>query len=35
MNADYQEAWKLLQQYSQYWQPNASGNKGDIIGAAA
>jgi ABC-type glycerol-3-phosphate transport system substrate-binding protein len=35
MNADYQEAWKLLQQYSQTWQPNASGNKGDITGAAA
>ena len=35
MNADYQEAWKLVQQYSQYWQPNASGDKGDIVGAAA
>jgi len=27
MNADYQEAWKLFQQWSQYWEPNATGVK--------
>lgn len=30
MNADYQEAWKLLKQWSQIWQPNAAGNKGYV-----
>jgi ABC-type glycerol-3-phosphate transport system substrate-binding protein len=35
MNADYQEAWNLLKQYSAYWQPNASGDKGDIDHPAA
>lgn len=28
MNADYQAAWTLYRQWSQYWQPNAAGNKG-------
>jgi len=30
MNADYQEAWKLLKQWSQYWQPNAIANPGTV-----
>lgn len=30
MNADYQEAWKLLKQWSQYWQPNAIANLGTV-----
>lgn len=25
MNADYQDAWKLMKQWSQYWEPNAAG----------
>lgn len=25
MNADEQEAWKLLKEWSQYWEPNAAG----------
>ena len=35
LNADYQEAWKLFKQWSQYWQPNAAGNKGMVIAAPA
>jgi ABC-type glycerol-3-phosphate transport system substrate-binding protein len=31
MNADYQEAWKLLLQFSHYWQPNATGDKNTIF----
>jgi ABC-type glycerol-3-phosphate transport system substrate-binding protein len=27
MNADYQEAWKLFKDWSQYWEPNAAGVK--------
>jgi ABC-type glycerol-3-phosphate transport system substrate-binding protein len=27
MNPDYQEAWKLMQQYAQYWEPNPAGVK--------
>lgn len=25
MNADYQEAWRLLKEWSQYWEPNYAG----------
>ncbi len=35
MNPDYQEAWKLFKQWSQYWQPNAAGNKGMVIASPA
>ncbi len=32
MNADYQEAWKLFQQWSPYWEPNPAGVKPAIPG---
>src|SRR5207245_8696531 len=37
MNADYQEAWKLLKDWSQYWEPNPVGAKVDtfVTGKAA
>jgi ABC-type glycerol-3-phosphate transport system substrate-binding protein len=33
-NADYQEAWKLYKQWSQYWEPNAAGQKGPYTTSA-
>jgi len=27
MDPDYQEAWKLMKDWSQYWEPNAAGEK--------
>jgi ABC-type glycerol-3-phosphate transport system substrate-binding protein len=31
MNADYQEAWKLYKQWSQYWEPGAASAKGPYL----